>query len=165
LGNLLKRVLLFLVFALALGSVVAVPIVKGQSWEISTISGTISCNGQPVRSGGRVDAIITMGIDPYTGNPIPISPGNPYYTNVETSIDSSGHYAVKVYPGIYDLYASASGFKIAIFASGFVVKAQQSLQVDGNVCAVPEFSSPMGILAISAFAFIATSLYGRRLNV
>jgi hypothetical protein len=156
----LRRILLFLV-AVALVSGAPVAIVHGQSWEISTISGTISCNGQPIRSGGKVDAIITMGIDPYTGAQIPVPPT---YTNVRTSIDSSGHYTMQVYPGIYDLYASASGFKTTIFASGFVVEAGQSLHVDGNVCAVPEFSSPVEILIICAFAFIAISVYGRRLK-
>jgi hypothetical protein len=98
-------------------------------------------------------------LDPYTGQPIMGGP----LTNAQTSIDFSGHYKLqRLTPGLYDLYASASGFKTVMFASGVTAKSGQSLTYDGNVCAVPEFFSPTVMLIISVFAVAAISLVTKR---
>jgi hypothetical protein len=129
-------------------------IASGQSSGYATILGTISCSGQPVRSGGMVEAIMITALDPYTGQPVMGGP----LTNAQASIDFSGHYKLQgLNPGIYDLYASANGFKPVLFASSITVLSGQSLHFDGSVCAVPEFFSPTVILIISVFVFAAIS--------
>jgi len=119
-------------------------IVKGQL--TSTISGTIRCgtacdtvglsDGSPINVGGRVVAVMTIPFDPNTGDPRPDLPT----TNAQASFDGSAHgqYELQgVLPGIYDLYASANGYRTVLVVSGFTVHPGESLSYDAYLTPCP----------------------------
>ena len=125
--------------------------VNGQSTGDSTISGTVRCgsgcaavglaSGDPINAAGSVVAVMTMRLDPYTGYP---RPDLPISRSVGASFDTSahGHYALQgLLPGIYDLYASANGYKMVMIASGVTVHGGQSLSYDASVTPCPSTGS------------------------
>lgn len=163
-----------LVVILVLICVQSLPvIVNGQSGGTSTISGTVRCGsgcstvglnyGDPIQSAGRVAAHMTVALDPYTGAQRPDLPT----TDGQTSFVAADHGQYEVQglnPGIYDLYAFATGYRDTLVASGITVHPGQSLHYDcymATTGAVPEFFSPTLIL-ISVFGFVALSLVAKR---
>ena len=121
-------------------------IVNGQSNEYSTITGTVRCGGvcdtvglsygSPINAAGRIVAHMTMALDPYTGSTRPDLPT----TDAQTSFDASahGHYELQgLLPGIYDLYAFASGYQTVLVASGVTVHPGQSLSFDAYMTPCP----------------------------
>lgn len=105
----------------------------------ATISGTIRCGsgcsavglnyGDPIQSGGSVVAHMTTALDPITGSPRPDLPT----MDTNTTIDVHGHYELSVTPGVFDLYVSANGYQMTLFASSVVVLTGQSLSYDAYV--------------------------------
>jgi hypothetical protein len=85
--------------------------------------------GQPIGEAGMVKAVMTMRLDPYTGQQRPDLPlvNAVGYFNAT----ANGHFEVEgLAPGIYDLYASAAGFPQTLVQSGFTVLKGQSLHFD-----------------------------------
>jgi hypothetical protein len=106
-------------------------LVKG---EISPalVSGTLrgGDRNQPIQKPGRVEAVMTTRLDPYTGQARPDLPlvNAVGYFNAT----AQGHYEVEgLAPGVYDLYASAAGYPKTLVQSGFTVLKGQSLHFDG----------------------------------
>lgn len=134
------------------------PIAKGQPSVGATISGTVRCGGgcdtvglkygDPVRSGGTVEAQMTTALDPFTGQPEPDLPLASTSTTSAT-IDENGHYELQVPFGIFDLYASANGYQTTLFASGVVVnKTGQSFAFDAYVTVVPTPASAYVVIVV-----------------
>ncbi len=99
-------------------------LVKGEL-DPAIITGTIryggynsSLYGQPIMEAGKVTAVMTTKLDPYTGAQLsgPLTKAVGYFNGTTGSIaspwlGSDGHYEVEgVAPGIYNLYASAAGY-------------------------------------------------------
>ena len=85
--------------------------------------------GQPVQEAGKVTAVMTTRLDPYTGQQ------RPDLANINAvgyfNATAQGHYEVEgLAPGIYDLYAEAAGFPLTLCTSGFTVLRGQSLHFD-----------------------------------
>lgn len=119
-------------------------VVNGQS--TATISGTVRCGGgcsafglaygDPVNVAGKVVAVMTMALDPYTGAARPDLP----VTNAKTSFDASasGQYVLQgLLPGVFDLYASANGFQLALVQSGITVHGGEILHFDAYLIPCP----------------------------
>jgi hypothetical protein len=111
--------------------------------------------GEPMKGAGMVWAKMTTKTDPYTGGTIATCPDHTSPTGAfdhstgcydawgffnGTTIDaegnpisgSNGHFEVEgVAPGVYDLYAEAAGYPLALIASGVTVLKGQSLHFDG----------------------------------
>jgi hypothetical protein len=113
-----------------------VMLVKGEI-DPAIITGTIRYAGynqtlysQPIQEAGKVTAVMTMRLDPYTGlqrPDLPLVNAVAYF-----NATAAGHYEVEgVAPGIYDLYASAAGYPTTLVQSGFTVLRGQSLHFDG----------------------------------
>ena len=136
-----------------------VMLVKGEI-DPAIITGTIRYGGynatlysQPIQEAGRVRAVMTTRLDPYTGQArpdLPLVNGVGYFngTNtcgavagctkngilypVGTVFGAAGHYEVEgLAPGVYDLYASAAGYPETLIQSKFTVLKGQSLHFDG----------------------------------
>ncbi len=113
-----------------------VMLVKGEI-DPAIITGTIryagynqTLYGQPVQEAGRVEAVMTTRLDPYTGQARPDLP----LVNAVGYFNATahGHYEVEgLAPGVYDLYASAAGYPKTLIESGFTVLKGQSLHFDG----------------------------------
>ena len=111
-------------------------LVKGEI-DPAIITGTIRYAGynqtlysQPVGEAGKVEAVMTTRLDPYTGQARPDLPlvNAVGYFNAT----AQGHYEVEgLAPGVYDLYASAAGYPKTLIESGFTVLKGQSLHFDG----------------------------------
>ena len=111
-------------------------LVKG-AIDPAIITGTIRYAGynqtlysQPVGEAGKVEAVMTTRLDPYTGQArpdLPIVNAVGYF-----NATARGHYEVEgLAPGVYDLYASAAGYPKTLIDSGFTVLKGQSLHFDG----------------------------------
>jgi hypothetical protein len=107
-------------------------LVKGEI-DPAIITGTIRYAGynqtlysHPVQEAGRVEAIMTTRLDPYTGQArpdLPLVNAIGYF-----NATAQGHYEVEgLAPGVYDLYASAAGYPRTLVQSGFTVLKGQSL--------------------------------------
>ncbi len=113
-----------------------VMLVKGEI-DPAIITGTIryagynqTLYGQPVGEAGRVDAVMTTRLDPYTGQARPDLPTVDAVGYFNAT--AHGHYEVEgLAPGVYDLYASAAGYPKTLIESGFTVLKGQSLHFDG----------------------------------
>ena len=111
-------------------------LVKGEI-DPAIITGTIRYAGynqtlysRPVGEAGKVEAVMTTRLDPYTGQARPDLPlvNAVGYFNAT----AQGHYEVEgLAPGVYDLYASAAGYPKTLIESGFTVLKGQSLHFDG----------------------------------
>jgi hypothetical protein len=112
-----------------------VMLVKGEV-DPAIVTGTIryagynaTLYGQPVQEAGKVEAVMTTRLDPYTGLQRPDLP------NINAvgyfNATATGHYEVEgLAPGIYDLYASAAGYPTTLCSSGVTVLRGQSLHFD-----------------------------------
>jgi hypothetical protein len=83
----------------------------------------------PIAEAGKVWAYMTMRIDPYTGQRRQDLPtiGGQAYVNAK----AKGHYELEgLAPGIYDIYASASGYPERLCGSDITVLKGQSLHLD-----------------------------------
>lgn len=87
-------------------------------------------HGQPIQKPGKVFARMTMRLDPYTGR---ARPDTPLVDAVGYFNDKAqGHYEIHgLAPGVYDLYASASGFPQTLIQHSVTVLKDQSLHLDG----------------------------------
>jgi hypothetical protein len=113
-----------------------VMLVKGEI-DPAIITGTIRYAGynqtlysQPIMEAGKVTAVMTTRLDPYTGQQRPDLP----LVNAVAYFNATaqGHYEVEgLAPGIYDLYASAAGYPNTLVQTGFTVLRGQSLHFDG----------------------------------
>jgi hypothetical protein len=113
-----------------------VMLVKGEI-DPAIITGTIRYAGynqtlysHPIQEAGRVEAVMTTRLDPYTGQQrpdLPLVSAVGYF-----NATAHGHYEVEgLAPGVYDLYASAAGYPKMLVQSGFTVLKGQSLHFDG----------------------------------
>jgi len=110
-------------------------LVKGEL-DPAIITGTIryggynsSLYGNPVELAGMVKAVMKTKLDPYTGATLsgPLTNAVGYFNET-----ADGHYEVEgVAPGIYDLYAEAAGYPLALIAANVQVLKGQSLHFDG----------------------------------
>jgi hypothetical protein len=113
-----------------------VMLVKG---EVSSgnITGTIrygdynrALYNKPIQAPGRVYAMMTLRLDPYTGQARPdlsLVDAADYF-----SATAHGHYEIRgMAPGIYDVYASAMGFPQTLIQHSVIVFRRQSLRFDG----------------------------------
>jgi hypothetical protein len=111
-------------------------LVKGEI-DPAIITGTIRYAGynqtlysNPIQEAGKVEAVMTTRLDPYTGqarSDLPLVNAVGYF-----NATAQGHYEVEgVAPGVYDLYASAAGYPKTLIQSGLTVLKGQSLHFDG----------------------------------
>ncbi len=167
--TLATTVILFLICAQSVGIAA-----KAQSSGNSSISGTVHCksscstvglsDGAPVNVAGKVQAYMTMALDPTTCNNRPDLPTTPGQTTFDAS--AQGHYSIQnLLPGIYDLYASADGFQLTLVRSAIILCSGQSITQDAYILpigAVPEFPSTLSVLVVLVFALGAVSLFSKR---
>lgn len=119
-------------------------IVNGQA--TSTIQGTVRCgtgcntfglsDGSPINVAGKIDAVMTMALDPNTGAARPDLP----LTNSHTTFDASanGQYVLQgLLPGIYDLYASANGYQMTLVQSAITIHLGQTFHYDAYLMPCP----------------------------
>lgn len=113
-----------------------VMLVKGEV-DPGIITGTIRYGGYnqslyslPLGEAGRVYAKMTTRLDPYTGQTRPDLPLVDAVGYINAT--ARGHYEVEgVAPGVYDLYASASGYPLTLIQSRVTILKGQSLHLDG----------------------------------
>ena len=120
-------------------------LVKGEL-DPAIITGTIlyggynsSLYGKPVELAGKVWAQMTTKFDPYTGKSVVdcTKASKPTLVGCADAVGyfnetADGHYEVEgVAPGIYNLYAEAAGYPLALIATNVQVLKGQSLHFDG----------------------------------